>query len=815
MQVSKLTHSDAETLADYKRTKAPLGVIHPLPSKVVKDSDDEDFSDLVITAKPLKPGQRAESKPELPAHLVSPVMRKKSPAKQAPRPPWGRRKPAKKSGKIMTAKQQAELKAVSLNILKSIPEFMSTLSKKKKLSLLRGKDLATSTREYKSKIANLAHVNKDKERVKLEDGQDEAFRLLNQKFSKLQLSEEEYNKTYAEVQELRRLYDQQIWKEKIIGRFLAEHTEGDLDIKALNRLLGQRQLKQEHAFLAMQKFSVGLKDFLMTKDQLSYVVAVKMGELSSFIRGYTPKLSETDRDHVIYFIEQVKLGITDSHQENLSIKAFEETLERLFVTWDQEKAMIEAFNEDVTQAFCYEQKVNVEEIFRSDRPKSSKQLELRIVAEFISQYFDRLSDSMKKKIQTLERILYKLTYGKEMPRAWGDLLKGAKEEVKDAPRTAAQVSGAPQARPESAKPKTTGLLQGRPESAKPQTTAPQKAGVTGRAPAKRPESAKPSVPSKAADLGVSRKNPLDSLTSLNESMDKDLDDFINVLNAKEPAKSSASSSPRAPLPSKLSQEPSIPAKGNPSSLISQKPSVQGRGPQLNPPSISPKRSNSPEFRAPSRYTNPEDFGKNYSPFASIEGPLRESNSERIQGYKSRLAQLEAQQAVRSEFDEQGVRLSRADLLKTGAVKFAPYLDAEGKLFDPAEKFKYMERPNARATDIDPLYLFEMTQKKPGKEDDWFVRPHHLQSVTNHPFSINDDPLVVRKKDLPSTTRPPPSKEHAPREQAVSHLESVLDDLKCELEERRRALRTKVYTTEADEQEQRYTGWVAKAADTFA
>jgi hypothetical protein len=79
----------------------------------------------------------------------------------------------------MTAKQQAELKAVSLNVLKSIPEFMTILSKKKKLSLLRRMDLATSTREYKSKIANLAHVSKDKERAKLEDGQDQAIRLMN------------------------------------------------------------------------------------------------------------------------------------------------------------------------------------------------------------------------------------------------------------------------------------------------------------------------------------------------------------------------------------------------------------------------------------------------------------------------------------------------------------------------------------------------------------------------------------------------------------------------------------------------------------
>mmetsp|Transcript_6295 Transcript_6295/g.10918 ORF Transcript_6295/g.10918 Transcript_6295/m.10918 type:complete len:899 (-) Transcript_6295:287-2983(-) len=878
MQVSKLTPQDIETLAEHKRIKAPLGVIHPVHSKVDKDEDDEDFSDLVITAKPLKPGQRSASKPELPAHLVTPVMKTKTPKKAVVKPPWGRRASPKKSGKIKTMKQERELKNVSLNILRAIPEFVSTLTQKKKLSLLRGKDLTTSTREYKQKLANLVKGNKEKERTKIADGQDEAHRLMSEKFSQLKMTEEEYIKTRAEVEELRRLYDQQIWKEKIISRFLNEHTEGDLNIRALKRLLSQKQLRQEHTFLAMQKFVLNLKEYVMHKDHLTYVVGVQMSDLSSFLRSYTPGLSEPEREHVIYFIEQVKLSITDSRVDSLSIKAIEETLERLFLTWDQEKTMIEAFIDDCHQAICYEQKIDLDTVLSHDRPKSAQQLELRIVAEFISQYFDRLTDSMKKKAMTLEKIIYRLRYGKEMPGQWSNLINIAKEQVKASNKTsnATQVTGNP--RPESAKTQTPGRnleeSKGparRPESAKPTPQGPTPQGPTPQGPTPQgnpssqgkpqisfmgvlganlqtgaaakqqttPTSKQPSAPpakqtpaptrqaheptkqtliptrrpaetalhspapskQPVSNLAVSHRNPLDSLTSLNDSLDKDLDEFISVLNAKKP--SSNSSSPR--VPSRQTPEPARPTgilktTHQPLSTI--------------PSSVSPKRSNSPESRPQSRYKKLEEQIKQFSPFASIDGPLRESSSERIQTYKDRLARLEEEIKVRSQVDDQGVRLSRSELLKAGAVKFSPYLDAEGKSFDPADKFKHMEKPRARESDIDPLYLFEMTQKKPEREEDWFVRPHHLQSVTKHPYSINDDPLVVRKKDLPSTIRPSPSKEDGIRETAVSHLEGAIEDLKCELEERKRALRTKVYTTEEDVQEPRYVGWVAKAAETF-
>lgn len=806
MQVTKLTAADAEALAEYKRTKAPLGVIHPVHAKVKQGSDDEDFSDLVITAKPLKPVKRSDSKPDLPNHLVSPVFKTKTPKKLQVKPPWGRRASPKKSGKIKTLKQEKELKNVSLNILRAIPEFINTIAKKKKLSLLKGKDLTTSTREYKQKIARLLTTNKGQERTKLADDQEHAVQLLNTNFTKLQLSQDEYTKIKAEVDELRRMYDQQIWKEKIVSRFLADHTEGDLDIKSLKRLLSQRQLRQEHTFLAMQKFCVNLKDYAMQKDGLSYVVGVNMSDLSSFLRSYTPGLSETERDQVIFFIEQVKLSITDPHQEGLPLQTIEGTLERLFLTWDQEKSMIEAFIDDVTQAFCYEQNIGFDAVLNSDRSRTSKQLELRIVAEFISQYFDRLSNSMKKKAQTLEQIIYRLTYGKEMPGRWKDMIKSAKEEA-NTKQTTAQVSGAPQLRPESAKPAspqkqtltTKGLLK-RPESAKVGAPAAKLPSYMQPPPSKAHAPPNQTSKSPTSNLAVSRKNPLDSLTSLNESLDKDLDDFISVLNAKKPE---ASESPKA-------SPRNTPDLQQPSKMLIGRYPAQSTHQNL----ASPKRSNSPEYRGPNRYTKHEEPAKAFAPFASIDGPLRESTSERIETYKARLVQLEAQQIHAKETDDHGMRLSRADLLKKGAVKFSPYLDIEGRVFDPSDKFKNMDKPRAKETDIDPLYLFEMTQKKPERDEDWFIRPHHLQSVTKHPFSINDDPLVVRKKDNYSITRPPVVQDEDSREQAVNYLEGALEDLKYELEERRRALKTKVYTTEADAPEARFTGWVAKAAEAF-
>jgi hypothetical protein len=406
-----------------------------------------------------------------------------------------------------------------------------------------------------------------------------------------------------------------------------------------------------------------LEESLVERTGTSYAVGLQTEALSRAILSYEPKLSETERAHLTYFLQEVQLSVTAPLQARSPVQAVEESLDKLYEAWDQEQTLIADFIEDATQAVCYEQSLDRQAISSRNRSRSSRQLELRVVAEFISQYLDRLRGNLNKRCKALKAILYALVQRKGK-LTWQELRDTANLKVKSR-------VGSPQ--------KSREPMQ---QSA--QLDLLMKAADSPRTPKKRPQSA-----AELQSQSLNAESLAESPIGLNSSMIGCIDD--------------------APLPKDstktLSPGQSRPLKGS--------------------------------------YASPQSAIK--LPFASIDRPLKEPNSEAGLAYKARLAELEPNLPV----SQPEVKYLRTELLRSGAISYSPYLDPHGKLFDPAEKYKDLEPFN----ELSPHYLAEMVQKKPSQDEEWCIRPHHLQSVTRHPLSIDDHPEIVKRTDLPSPGSP--------------------------------------------------------------
>jgi hypothetical protein len=82
-----------------------------------------------------------------------------------------------------------------------------------------------------------------------------------------------------------------------------------------------------------------------------------------------------------------------------------------------------------------------------------------------------------------------------------------------------------------------------------------------------------------------------------------------------------------------------------------------------------------------------------------------------------------------------------------------YIDHKGAPFDPNKKFGVIQEDNLiydRITSSHPLnlpvdyyakYIQGTVPKKEGGK--WFIRPHHVQTLTEHLHSIKDDVLNTR------------------------------------------------------------------------
>jgi hypothetical protein len=83
------------------------------------------------------------------------------------------------------------------------------------------------------------------------------------------------------------------------------------------------------------------------------------------------------------------------------------------------------------------------------------------------------------------------------------------------------------------------------------------------------------------------------------------------------------------------------------------------------------------------------------------------------------------------------------------------------------------------------YLKNINEQSPGKKDKWFVRAHHLESLTKHPLSKVDDVLNTKyysyyKKDF-EDEKPSIEKEmKGMTQEMIGYMESEIDKLKSRL-----------------------------------
>ena len=274
--------------------------------------------------------------------------------------------------------------------------------------------------------------------------------------------------------------------------------------------------------------------------------------------------------------------------------------------------------------------------------------------------------------------------------------------------------------------------------------------------AKKFESSLSSIPEERKKLRLSKKNPLDSVTSLNQSFEE-LDDIISDLNpSKIPTKK--------PLSKAKKEE-------------ARKAEMDSTDGLFN-------------FRPGKVFEKKEVFGSIEAPLLSLEKPLMGSVFQSI-------SDLEEKRYPKK------TPTTRSEFIKSGIKQFSPYMDKDGNVFDPQERF-----PNIKPDDVDPLdpyFLEEIGNMSPNPSTDWYIRSHHLRSFTNHPLSVNDNPNSYKaqiKFDVQENVNNKPVDQ---RDEAIYHLEKTLEDLKNELNTRKRIAAVNNFSNE-----NRYAGHLIKA-----
>lgn len=149
-----------------------------------------------------------------------------------------------------------------------------------------------------------------------------------------------------------------------------------------------------------------------------------------------------------------------------------------------------------------------------------------------------------------------------------------------------------------------------------------------------------------------------------------------------------------------------------------------------------------------------------------------------------------------EDEQEAERLLEAEKAKKkdGLTEYPEFFleDREGETFNPAKKYGNIENEGQliyeNITSSYPVNLpVEMYQKHimetmPKKEDGgghWFIRPHHLENLTKHPKSINDDVLNTRYYSHYNVDHGK-KKEDDIAQDAVDRIEGHLAKLKSEM-----------------------------------
>lgn len=120
-----------------------------------------------------------------------------------------------------------------------------------------------------------------------------------------------------------------------------------------------------------------------------------------------------------------------------------------------------------------------------------------------------------------------------------------------------------------------------------------------------------------------------------------------------------------------------------------------------------------------------------------------------------------------------------------------FKDSEGKPFNPQKKFGVIEDeyllydnvttsyPLNLPTDYYQKYITDNMPKKESGNGKWFIRPHHLETLTQHPLSIKDGVLNTRyfsHYDQKYGVK----EEVNPSEEAITNIENHLATLQSKM-----------------------------------
>lgn len=745
--MSKIVKFDSDQLSNYKWKKCVLGVIHPEHTSVKKIDEKDTFSDLVVTSKPAQFNCKPSYVP--PASVV--VKRETNPNR--------RPKSAKPGTDIVD------------EAFKSIPQARPQRKNFMRTSLIAGKDLKNSLTNFKAHVgqkkAEITQKKNNKARYIAENQQID--KLLSEKFKSAKISEQEYSEIKYELYKVSQDYEAQLAKQKIIINFLTL-KETNLDMQEINRMLADFQLKKEKQLIVLQHFVLRLKEITVSISK-SFQAYVKMEHISRTLGEFSMENNES-RDILVDFLEKVKIqlrkdGIADDNDDAIPFGVLEKTITNIFVKWEREKTILEGFVNDIFAVFCEEFNLSKEAVINS-RPKNKRELELKVVAEFINMYLERLHQSIESKIRSLEKLKNTIENGRLTPGSWTDALlnflnlsgKPEKKIIKS--ESAQAIPNKSQADRKTPPKKSPGRKQ---SPAKPN----DKKSNVGRNARKFASGKLSSIPEerKKSPVALSKKNPLDSVTSLDEG----LDDIISDLN-----------------PIKSQKGPNKKDKAGPFSNENSK-NFQRKGEMDSTEGLF-------NFRLQKVRDSKEIF-------SSVDAPLMRS-----------IEPIPADSVFQSIADIEAVRFpkkypeSRSEFIKSGMKPFYPYMDKDGTTFDPKERY-----PNIKADDLDPLdpyFLENIGNQSPNPTTDWFIRSHHLRSFTNHPYSVNDNPNYYKAKMQSEVQENITGFKKDERDDAIAYLEKSLEDLKCEIESRRRVAVVNNFETE-----NRMSGHMIKAITPIA
>jgi len=670
MNVTKLVKTELSS----KWGKPTLGVINPEHTPVLKEDPNDDFSDMQVTGTTLKPSKKQFSKPELPKHL-SQLETTKTKTKPTPL----------KASKKPSSTEKKRVRDIASELLKEIPKVAMKNTAFRRISLIAGKDLRTSVSDYNSKLLRNKEACKfvSSKKKEWKDSAASVISKAGKAFQENKLSEEEYQKLKEELEQIKTNYQEQLWKQKVLTDFLCLREGTQLDLQELNLMLEETKFSQEKQVLEIQNFVLKAKEKLVSNISKTLLIE----ELEELAQEFNWKAHNCINETVNNFLYRVKQS---THSNEVPLKLLEQQVVDTYSKWQRQESYLNMFVEDITGVFCTEFNLDKASL-NSEKLTKKKELETRVVSEFINQYLDKLQSTLLKKSKRLEAIQYKIETGKEMPKKWEEFISEAKEK---------------------------------------QTTKPKKT-QNNRAPNKRPGS---------SNVGSSTKKFLKNWFK----HDSEIDEVIDLVNQS----------------SQKSKIEPIPASSSPRVLKS-----------------TSKRKVTPEC-----------------PFSSIavDVPKPQTNKS----IEHLFVQLQ-------DPPEPPSFNTRSELLKSGNAPFHPFMDKEGKIFDPQERFHHISNPKENY--VDPKYIQTMAQKSPAPSQDWFVRPHHLKSVTQHPFSVQDDPQYYRNMELLGTqaNQSTPNQEPDKRQEAISHLESTLAQLKSEVEARRRGQYAELKGGE---------GWVGRAIE---